>query len=235
MTRAALVAALVAGAALAGGAPPASAGAVRLSDEFATTRWAYANDQVQARARPRFGAKGVARLRYSTEDGLPEIYLVLARRRIGFHDWIKVRLPMRPNGRTGWVRREALGPYHLVRTSLRINRTTLRATLYRRGRRVWSSRVGIGRSGMETPKGHFYIRERLTGFGATYGPVAFGTSAYSRLSDWPGGGVIGIHGTDQPSLIPGRPSHGCIRLPNRAVLRLARLMPLGTPVRVVGG
>ena len=90
-------------------------------------------------------------------------------------------------------------------------------------------------TGMETPKGHFYIRERLTGFGSTYGPVAFGTSAYSRLSDWPGGGVIGIHGTDQPGLIPGRPSHGCIRVPNAKIVRLRRLMPVGTPVSIVGG
>jgi lipoprotein-anchoring transpeptidase ErfK/SrfK len=46
--------------------------------------------------------------------------------------------------------------------------------------------------------------------------------------------VIGIHGTNQPSLIPGRPSHGCIRVPNPAVHRLARLMPVGTPVRITG-
>jgi lipoprotein-anchoring transpeptidase ErfK/SrfK len=44
--------------------------------------------------------------------------------------------------------------------------------------------------------------------------------------------VIGIHGTDQPWLIPGRPSHGCIRVPNPAIRRLARLMPIGTPVRI---
>jgi lipoprotein-anchoring transpeptidase ErfK/SrfK len=53
------------------------------------------------------------------------------------------------------------------------------------------------------------------------------------LSDWPGGGVIGIHGTNEPGLIPGHPSHGCVRVPNDAVRRLARLMPLGTPVRIV--
>jgi lipoprotein-anchoring transpeptidase ErfK/SrfK len=140
---------------------------------------------------------------------------------------------MRPNGRTGWVQRETLGPLHLVRTQLRINRRTLRATLYSSGRKVWSSPVGVGRPGMQTPAGRFYIRERLSGFGSTYGPVAFGTSAYSRLSDWPGGGVVGIHGTNQPSLIPGRPSHGCVRVPNRAVLRLARLMPIGTPVLIL--
>jgi hypothetical protein len=233
MRLAALVAATVAGATLAGA--PAGVASVRVSDEFKVSRWAYANDRVSARELPSFKTKTVARLHYNTEDGFPELYLVLRSRTIGLHEWVQVRLPMRPNGTKGWVRRDALGPYHVVRTSLRINRTTLRATLFKRGRKVWSSRVGIGRPGMETPKGRFYIRERLTGFGATYGPVAFGTSAYSRLSDWPGGGVIGIHGTDQPELIPGRPSHGCIRVPNAKVRRLDRLMPLGTPVRVVGG
>ncbi|MEA2125974.1 MAG: hypothetical protein QOI80_2756, partial [Solirubrobacteraceae bacterium] len=61
----------------------------------------------------------------------------------------------------------------------------------------------------------------------------FGTSAYSSLSEWPGGGVIGIHGTNEPGLIPGRPSHGCIRVPNGAITRLVRLMRVGTPVRIV--
>jgi lipoprotein-anchoring transpeptidase ErfK/SrfK len=140
---------------------------------------------------------------------------------------------MRPNGRTGWVRRESLGDFHRVRTHLRINRRTLRATLYKRGRRIWSSPVGVGAPSTPTPRGRFYIREKLTGFGGVYGPLAFGTSAYSRLSDWPGGGVIGIHGTNQPGLIPGRPSHGCVRVPNAAILRLARLMPIGTPVRIL--
>lgn len=44
--------------------------------------------------------------------------------------------------------------------------------------------------------------------------------------------MVGIHGTDQPELIPGRPSHGCIRLSNPAIRRLARLMPVGTPVLI---
>jgi lipoprotein-anchoring transpeptidase ErfK/SrfK len=66
-----------------------------------------------------------------------------------------------------------------------------------------------------------------------YGPVAFGTSARSpTLTDWPGGGYIGIHGTDQPSLIPGAISHGCIRMRNADILRLAALMPVGTPITV---
>ncbi|HEY8763118.1 MAG TPA: L,D-transpeptidase, partial [Solirubrobacteraceae bacterium] len=68
--------------------------------------------------------------------------------------------------------------------------------------------------------------------GGLYGPVAFGSSDYSVLSDWPGGGVIGIHGTNEPFLIPGRPSHGCIRVQNPAVAQLWRLMPIGTPLLI---
>lgn len=63
--------------------------------------------------------------------------------------------------------------------------------------------------------------------------LAFGTSARSDvLTDWPAGGYIGIHGTDRPELLPGRVSHGCIRLRNADILRLAELMPVGTPLTI---
>lgn len=63
--------------------------------------------------------------------------------------------------------------------------------------------------------------------------MAFGTSARSpKVSDWPAGGFVGIHGTNRPDLLPGRVSHGCIRLANRDILRLARLMSIGTLVAV---
>ena len=79
------------------------------------------------------------------------------------------------------------------------------------------------------------MRELLRVPGETiYGPYAFGTSDYSVLSEWPHGGVVGIHGTDQPSLIPGRPSHGCIRMRNHDIVYLARHLPIGAPVHVVG-
>jgi len=42
----------------------------------------------------------------------------------------------------------------------------------------------------------------------------------------------GIHGTDQPSSIGYAKSHGCIRLRNADILRLARLMPVGTPLTI---
>jgi len=115
-----------------------------------------------------------------------------------------------------------------------IDRERLNATLYRSGRRIWRAAVGVGSAGSPTPAGLFWIREkfRVANPDGPYGPHAFGTSGYSRLSDWPGGGVIGIHGTNEPELIPGRPSHGCIRVPNLAIGRLYRLMAIGTPMLV---
>ncbi|MEA2457243.1 MAG: hypothetical protein QOC95_215 [Thermoleophilaceae bacterium] len=206
-----------------------------VSNERTRTLWGHAMSRAVARKRPAKTARGVTRLRYDTEDGFPEVYVVLA----SYTDakdrqWLKVRLPMRPNGRTGWVPRDSLGSLRTVTTFLRVNKHTLRATLYRRGKRIWQAPAGIGKHGTETPGGNFYIRERLRvhGHGSLYGPLAFGTSAYSKLSEWPGGGVVGIHGTNEPGLIPGRPSHGCVRLRNRDVLRLGKLMPIGTPVRI---
>ena len=122
-----------------------------------------------------------------------------------------------------------------MRTFLRLDRGRIAATLFRRGRPVWRARIGIGRPQWPTPRGRFYVRERLVPADpdGLYGVFAFGLSAYSEtLTDWPGGGMIGIHGTNQPELLPGRVSHGCIRLANRDVARLRRLMGLGTPVLV---
>ncbi|MEA2469485.1 MAG: hypothetical protein QOE38_483 [Thermoleophilaceae bacterium] len=207
----------------------------RMSNERTQTRWANAVVRALVRRHPSRRARAVTRLHFDTEDGYPEVYLVLERYTdSNGRSWLKVRLPMRPNGRAGWVPELALGQLHAVRTFLRVDKHRLRATLYRDGRRVWRAPVGIGKPGTETPSGNFWIRERLhvRSRGSLYGPLAFGTAAYSKLSDWPGGGVVGIHGTNQPGLIPGRPSHGCIRVRNRAILRLGKLMPIGTPVLI---
>jgi lipoprotein-anchoring transpeptidase ErfK/SrfK len=210
-------------------------GSERLSDESTITRYANAVRLAPVRSRASRNAPRVARLRYRTEDGPLETYLALESRvDSAGRTWVHIRVPGRPNGRTGWVDRDDLGPLFEITTMLRIDRHALRATLYRSGKRVWTSRVGIGKSATPTPVGHFWIRSRLKGFGGgAYGPWAFGTAAYSRLSDWPGGGVIGIHGTNEPQLIPGRPSHGCVRVPNDKVRKLAKLMPVGTPVEIV--
>jgi hypothetical protein len=214
---------------------PADARPLRLSDEITFTRWANAAAHAPAFARPSAGARRVGRLRLLTEDGFPEVYVLLTSlRKAHGRIWIRLRLPQRPNNVTAWVRRRALGPFHLVQTRLVVNRRTLRVTLYDRGRRRFRAPVGMGAPSTPTPKGRFWIREKFRVSGnSLYGTHAMGTAAYSNtLTDWPGGGVIGMHGTNAPSLIPGRPSHGCIRLRNRDMQRLYRLTPIGTPLLI---
>jgi lipoprotein-anchoring transpeptidase ErfK/SrfK len=199
------------------------------------SRYAGVYADVAARARPSSRAKALIRLHPYTPEGTPNLVQALG----GITNqndeyWVRVRLPMLPNGRTGWVPYSILGPYKRIWTHLVIDRKLFTATLYRKGRAVFTTRVGVGKPYWPTPAGEFYVRERITGFSdQIYGPIAFGTNARSNvLTDWPGGGFIGIHGTNQPEILPGRVSHGCVRMPNPAIRKLARLMPVGTPVTI---
>ena len=212
-----------------------AAGGVRLSDGRTFAHWAHPERRAAVRRLRSHDSRIVARIHYLTEDGFPEVYPVMR----SFTDrrgrtWLRIRIPMRPNGRTGWVPSAALGPLYRVRTRLVLDRSGLSGTLYRSGRRIWRSPIGVGAPSTPTPAGRFWIREKfpVANPAGSYGPWAFGTGAYSVLSEWPGGGVIGIHGTNEPGLIPGTPSHGCIRVPNAAIARLAQLMPIGTPVLI---
>jgi lipoprotein-anchoring transpeptidase ErfK/SrfK len=204
------------------------------ADRF-VTRWAPVLRAVVARRRPDARAAPVARVPTVTPDGTVNIVLVRERRagRAG-RIWVRVSIATLPNGRTGWLPRSALGGYGAVETRLVVDLDRLTATLFKRGRRIFHARVGVGRRGSPTPRGRFFVRDQLTRFADRfYGPVAFGTNARSPgLTDWPGGGYIGIHGTDRPQLIPGRISHGCIRMRNADILALARRMPVGTPITI---
>ncbi|MEY2430380.1 MAG: hypothetical protein QOC92_105, partial [Acidimicrobiaceae bacterium] len=148
--------------------------------------------------------------------------------------WYHVRLAILPNNSTGWVPKKALGRLYTVHTHLYVDLKTTKATLERNGKVVFKTIIGVGRSYWPTPRGQFYIRDKLVDFhNPSYGPVAFGTSARSAvLTDWADGGFIGVHGTNEPQILPGRVSHGCIRMPNASILTLARLMPVGTPLTI---
>jgi len=215
--------------------PQGQADVATLSNLRTLSRWAYPQVAADAHRAPSEHARVVGRLHFLTSDGRAEIYLALRSYAAGGRGWILVELPGRPNGRRGWIPAEALGELHVTRSFLRVNRATLRATLFRGGRRLWSAPVGVGRPGLPTPGGHFYVTEKLRAIGGPfYGPRALATSAYApTLTEWPGGGVVGIHGTDAPQLIPGRPSHGCIRLRNVDIERLWPLVEIGTPIEIV--
>ena len=216
------------------GAGPAAAVAT-LSNLTTLSRWAYPEAAAAAHRDPSSRSPVVGHLTFLTADGQAELYLALRSYTVGSRTWVLVPLPGRPNGVTGWVPAADLGEMHVVREHLRVEREAMRAVLYRGNRPIWSASVGVGRPALPTPAGHFYVMEKLISDGASlYGPYALGTSASApTLSEWPGGGVVGIHGTDEPQLVPGRPSHGCVRLRNSDMAALWPLIEVGTPVEVV--
>ena len=199
-------------------------------------RWAYVYRPAVARATPAMSARVITRLKVYTLDATVNLVLLVGHKLDGHGRlWYRVRLPILPNNSTGWVRADDLTTTRSVSTYLVIYRRLFTATLYRNGHPIFRTRVGVGKPYWPTPTGDFYIREILTGYGNPfYGPVSFGTSARSSvLTDWEGGGgVVGVHGTNAPQILPGRVSHGCVRMKNGPVVRLLHLMPLGTPVAI---
>jgi len=207
---------------------------VRLSDERRRTYHAHIRRGAIVRRAPSTRGKRVGRLKPFTYYGLRDLVLVLGTQSTEGRMWARVRYSGQGR-RTGWVPAAALVRPRLVRTRLVIDRGRTRVRLFRSGRLVFGARAGIGARSSPTPGGRFFVRERLRPRrpDTIYGPLAFGLSTYSRYrTDWPGGGQVGLHGTNQPGLIPGRISNGCIRLRNAEILRLGRLMPVGTPVLI---
>jgi len=197
--------------------------------------WAVVLKRVGAHAQPSAGSKVITILDTATTDGTQNLVLVLEGKDVTpTKTWYRVRLPILPNNSTGWVPATTLGELNKVNTHLYVNRANLTATLKRNGVTIFKTSVGVGRSYWPTPAGEYYIRDRLNGFdNPVYGPIAFGTNARSAaLTDWPGGGFVGIHGTNEPGILPGQVSHGCIRMRNESILKLAKLMSVGTPLTI---
>jgi hypothetical protein len=144
--------------------------------------------------------------------------------------WYQLSLPARPNGQRGWVRGD-LVDLRPVRNRIVVYVHARRIEVRRISddRLLLRSTVAVGRPGAETPLGRdFYVQARYVPRDPFFGPFVLETSAYSKLSDWPGGGLAGIHGTDRPDLLGQAVSHGCVRVSNRVALELERLAPLGT-------
>jgi lipoprotein-anchoring transpeptidase ErfK/SrfK len=149
--------------------------------------------------------------------------------------WLHVYLPTRPNGSTGWIKKKKVKlAGHSYRVLINLDKHVLK--VWNGKKKVLRTPIGVGRAVTPTPVGLYYITELLkqpdpTG---TYGPYAFGLSAHSDvLNEFAGrDGVLGVHGTNFPQGIGTNVSHGCIRLNNDAILKLAKTLPVGTPVRI---
>jgi len=160
---------------------------------------------------------------------------ILGRRSNQAGSWLRVRLPGRPNGHTGWISanrtRQTTTPWQL-----RIKLSRRQLTVYRGGHVRRRLSVVIGKPSTPTPRGSFFIEEALALSSSEPGaPFALATSARSNVfEEFEGGpGQIGIHGTGNLSGAPGSAaSHGCVRLRPRAITWLARRIGAGVPLTV---
>jgi lipoprotein-anchoring transpeptidase ErfK/SrfK len=156
--------------------------------------------------------------------------------RVRTDGWLKVLLPVRPNGSTGWISStEVAIEYNPYRIEVSLDGHELK--LYK-GKKVKAREpVGIGKDTTPTPGGRYYITQLFEPPDpeGPYGPFAYALSGFSEvLTTFKGGeAIVGIHGTNRPDLIGEDVSSGCIRMRNDAIRRLRALLPLGTPVSIV--
>jgi len=196
-----------------------------------TTDFAIAEGESPVYRQPNTHSGVLNRLAFYTPDSEAlQTYQFLGTRRVGSTLWEHIAVPMRPNGQTGWVKRSWLGRAQVVHTLIVVNIPTETLTVYNHGKVVFTAPVGTGAPGTPTPTGHYWIAEAFPSDDPFYGPWAFGTTDRASDTDFPDDSIVGIHGTNEPNLIPGDPSHGCIRLKDADILALKPIVTIGTPV-----
>jgi hypothetical protein len=200
----------------------------------AVQRWqvAKAVGPLVAYRRPSTSAPVRGRFGLSNASGYPSVFLVRAVREVGGVTWYDVWLPVRPNGTHGWVRQGDVSIYTTT-AKIVVHLAARRLTVYRGGAEVGSFPVAVGMPSLPTPTGTYYIDEKLlpSAPGGPYGVLAMGLSAFQpRLPDWPLGGPVAIHGTNEDALIGQAVSHGCIRMHNADLLKVSAWVPTGSPV-----
>jgi lipoprotein-anchoring transpeptidase ErfK/SrfK len=162
---------------------------------------------------------------------VPEVFLVQEQR----PGWVRVLLPIRPNGSTGWMHdgdvQLTQDPYHI-----QVDVAAHQITVFNATQVVYQGPVAVGAPATPTPPGLYYTRVLLQTPDprSVYGPFAYGLSAHSdALTTFEGGDAeIGIHGNNDASALGKSVSHGCIRMDNGAITMLTKLLPLGTPVQI---
>jgi lipoprotein-anchoring transpeptidase ErfK/SrfK len=172
-------------------------------------------------------------LNEEADKQIPQVFLVEEQRKDG---WVKVQLAERPNGSTGWVRAGDVqvtpNPYHL-----RVTLGDRKIAVFQGTNSIYEGPVAIGASDTPTPPGKYYTRVLIQAPdpNTVYGPFAYGLSAHSDvLTEFNGGDAeVGVHGNNDPSVLGKSVTHGCIRMDNDQIVKLSKVLPLGTPVDIV--
>jgi len=197
-------------------------------------RWTVgvARRPVTVHRRPDAGSKVVGRFGVRSLADYPTLFLVDIVREVDGTPWYKVWLPAPPNGSQGWVADGQLA-FYTTPSKIEIDLSERRLSVVRRGAEQGDWPIAVGKPGLETPTGTFFVTLKLRPPypNGVYGVLALGTSAYqAELSDWEGGGIVAIHGTNEPQLIGKAVSHGCVRMKNSAIVQVSRLVPAGSPI-----
>lgn len=186
----------------------------------------YADSSKSSRVTHRFPRRN--------RHGVEQVFLVVGEKEAEGQWWYQVLLPVRPKHTTGWIPGASVSLYR-TEYALDVDLSDFRLTVYRRGQKYKEYPIARGRPSTPTPTGDFYIVELLEAPNkyTVYGPYAFGLSGFSEeLINWKDGGQTGIHGTGDPKAIGRAVTHGCIRLYNHDIEELAKMIPLGTPVKI---
>lgn len=161
-----------------------------------------------------------------------QVFLVEDRQADG---WIRVLLPVRPNGSSGWVRASNVS-IRAVTYAVKVDLRARQITVLDRGAVLYQAPVAVGKPSTPTPTGRYYVRVLIKAPNprTVYGPYAYGLSSHSdALTSFNGGDAeIGLHGNDDASVLGRAVTHGCIRMDNAEITQLAALLPLGTPVDI---
>lgn len=163
---------------------------------------------------------------------------VLSTAMSGGEEYLKVNLPRRPNGSSGWVRADDTR-VHTTKWSVRVNTRSKTLEVRRGNKIVKRSKVVVGKAATPSPRGKFAISEIVrqplaSGF---YGPYVLTLTAFSNvLERFQGGpGLVAIHGRNGASLsdpLGSARSHGCVRIPNDLVAWMAANLEPGVPVEI---
>jgi lipoprotein-anchoring transpeptidase ErfK/SrfK len=213
--------------------PAPKAGPVHLGNARAYV--AVASTDVTVRSRPG-GGRVVGLFPQTTPWGSPTAFLVREGRRTASGEtWLKVLVPRRPNGSSGWLRRDQVR-LRPVDYSVEVDLSARTVRLLRGGRAMRTWQVGIGRAWTPTPTGSFYVTVKLRPpqISAVYGAWALGLSGYSEVHEQfgTGDGQIALHGNLNPAHVGREVSNGCVRMDDQAISTLADTLPLGTPVTI---
>lgn len=166
---------------------------------------------------------------YGHEQSFPILYSA--------DGWLRIRLPERPNGKTGWIKAQHVKitrtPYRMV-----VDLSDMQLTVYKDGYPQWRSPLGIGKDSTPTPLGSFYVVAFDNDPTPGYGPFQVATSSHSEvIQSWKGSGdaITSFHGpinkaSDRQIGTTGtKISNGCLRMHLEDLQRLS-VIPVGTPV-----